>query len=154
MSVQTFTIESAEIKQSSRGPFLRIKATGVGWVSVFDAGDKKFAEEHVGQTVSASIEENDKGFKNASNFGEASANGSGEQMSKAEWDHKEDRQRIGILYSVHLKQMFEWNKLGIETEDPTKAIFTSYNDLVGHARKAAVADLDWIRNYATGEVPL
>jgi len=156
VSVQTFTIEQAEIKQGSRGPFLRVKASGVGWVSVFDSSDKKFAEEHVGQAVSAAIEENDKGFKNASNFGEPTAGASpnGQQMSKAEWDDKEDRQRLGILYSVHLKEMFEWYRLGLENEDPTKTIFHSYNDLVIHARKAAVADLDWIRNYATGDVPI
>lgn len=154
MSVQTFTIEQAEIKQSSRGPFLRVKATGIGWVSVFDGADKKFAEEHVGQTVSAAIEENDKGFKNASNFGEpqtgASANGNG--MTEEKWDAKEDRKRTGILYSVHLERMMRWKEANPQAADALA--WETYDDLRVQARRKAVDDLAWIRRYATGDVPI
>jgi hypothetical protein len=155
MSRATFTIEEVDTKESSRGPFKRAKLSGIGWVSVFAEGDQDFLEENLGQPASAEVVTNDKGFKNASAFQKASgapsqAAGS-ETMSKAEWAIKDDKKRVGILYSVHLKQLHEYHLA--HPEDPEVLTITSYKDIMARARKHAVEDLGWINGYATGDVP-
>jgi hypothetical protein len=73
----------------------------------------------------------------------------GEKMSKAEWDSKEDREHIRRLYVSHLIQMTGW-----WSSVPISDRELNYGEIVIEARKAAVRDLDWIRNYATKEAPL
>jgi hypothetical protein len=72
-----------------------------------------------------------------------------EKMSKAEWDSKEDREHIRRLYVSHLIQMTGW-----WSSVPISDRELNYGEIVIEARKAAVRDLDWIRNYATKEAPL
>lgn len=167
MSRETFTIEEVEIRQSSRGPFRRAKLSGIGYVSVFANADQDFVDENLKQTASAEIVTNDKGFKNASAFAKADPSdtparpqeaagrvehlGGGSGMSKAEWQLKDDKQRVGILYSVHLKLLHEY--LLAHPEDPEAVSITSYKDIMARARRHAVEDLGWINGYATGDVP-
>jgi hypothetical protein len=156
---QTFTIEEVDIKQSSRGPFKRAKLSGIGWTSVFNEGDQDFLEENLGRTASAEIETNDRGFKNAKGFQKATGVGpvapsqapDDTRMSKEEWRQKDDIQHLRALTAAHRADMISfysaypgaWEVSGIE----------SYNDLWMRARKNAIRDLDWLRSYATGNVP-
>jgi hypothetical protein len=165
MSRATFTIEEVDTRQSSRGPFKRAKLSGIGWVTVFAEGDQDFLEENLGRPASAEIVTNDKGFKNASAFqksdvlpvlpagaspGPPQAAG-GDRMSKEDWRKKDDMQHIRALAASHRADMISfysaypgaWEVSGIE----------SYNDLWMRARKNAIKDLDWLRNYATSDVP-
>jgi hypothetical protein len=159
----TFTIEEVDTKQSSRGPFKRAKLSGIGWVSVFAEGDQDFLEENLGGSASAEIVTNDKGFKNASAFqgvtlgdfqktsGAPSQPAGGNGMTPEAWDKKEDRQAVGINHAVHIKQMIEWKTRFPHAPDAIS--WETYDDVVMAARKKAVRDLDWRRNYATGDVP-
>lgn len=155
MSRATFTIEEVDTKQSSRGPFKRAKLSGIGWVSVFAEGDQDFLEENKGRSASAEIVTNDKGFKNASGFEKAAGTPSQPSGASAQaspdWDAKEDRAAVGINHAVHIKQMIEWKTRFPHA--PDAVLWETYDDLRIEARKKAVADLDWRRNYATGNVP-
>jgi hypothetical protein len=73
------------------------------------------------------------------------------QMSKPEWDAKEDRAAVGINHAVHIKQMIEWKTRFPHA--PDAALWDTYDDVRMAARRKAVEDLDWRRNYATGDVP-
>jgi len=158
MSRSTFTIEEVDTKQSSRGPFKRAKLSGIGWVSVFAEGDQDFLEENKGRQSSAEIVEKN-GFKNASAFQRASEDKAWEGSQPAgapaqaapDWDAKEDRQAVGINHAVHIKQMIEWKTRFPHAPDAVS--WETYDDVVMAARKKAVRDLDWRRNYATGDVP-
>lgn len=160
MSRETFTIEIVETKpKKDGGTYKRAKLSGVGYVSVWNAGDHDFLEENVGQTASAEITQ--KGdFKNASAFAKAEGQSApagpsqaagGDRMSKEEWRTKDDIQHIRALAASHRADMIAfysaypgaWEVSGIE----------SYNDLWMRARQNAIRDLDWLRNYATGDVP-
>jgi len=155
MSRATFTIEEVDTKQSSRGPFKRAKLSGIGWVSVFAEGDQDFLEENRGQPASAEIVTNDKGFKNASAFqkaaGAPSQAAGAPATTEPDWDAKEDRAAVGINHAVHIKQMIEWKTRFPHAPDSVS--WETYDDVRVAARKKAVADLDWRRNYATGDVP-
>ena len=72
-------------------------------------------------------------------------------MSKAVWALKDDKKRVGILYSVHLKQLHEYYLA--HPNDPETATITSYKDIVARARRHAVEDLGWINGTAVGDVP-
>ena len=72
-------------------------------------------------------------------------------MTKGEWQVKDDKQRVGILYSVHLKLLCEY--LLANPEDPEMLTISSYKDIMARARRHAVEDLGWINGYATGDVP-
>lgn len=155
---QTFTIEAVETKTSSKGPYKRAKLSGIGYVTVFANGDQDFLEENLGQQASAEIEvaNAEKGWKNASAFQKASGappQAAGQEpMSKPEWDAKEDRNAVGINHAVHIKQMIEWKTRFPHAPDAVS--WETYDDVRIAARKKAVADLDWRRNYATGDVPI
>ena len=165
MSRETFTIEAIEIRESSRGPFRKAKLSGLGYASVFSKADMDFLEENLHQQASAEIERKpnpknpDFPYLNASGFqkvdGNAPASASqaagADRMSKEEWRQKDDIQHLRALAASHRADMIAfysaypdaWAVSGIE----------SYNDLWMRARKNAVRDLDWLRNYATGDVP-
>lgn len=159
---QTFTIEAVETKSSSRGPFKRAKLSGIGYVSVFNNGDQDFLEENLGRQASADIEvaNAEKGWKNASAFQKESGTPSQGADDAAvtykredvDWDAKEDRNAVGINHAVHIKQMIEWKTRFPHAPDAIS--WETYDDVRIQARKKAVADLDWRRNYATGDVPL
>jgi hypothetical protein len=71
-----------------------------------------------------------------------------DKMSKDEWNEKEDREHIRRLYVSHLIQMTNW-----WAPVPVDERQYSYADLIVEARKAAVHDLDWLRNYGTKDAP-
>lgn len=64
-------------------------------------------------------------------------------MTRKDWDDKEDRDAVRRLLITHLQI------LGRDFDRGTE----QYGDLQGAARQAAVADLEWIRTYATADVP-
>jgi len=159
MSRESFTIETVETKPITQGKragetFKRAKLSGIGYVSVWSHGDCDFLEENVGRQATAEIEIDnaEKGWKSASAFQKASASASqaagAPLKAEPDWDAKEDRQRVGILYSVHLKNMLEFHQLYPDTFP-----LPSYGELVSKARRQTVEDLGWIRGPATGEVP-
>ncbi len=161
MSRETFTIEEIEQKQTQAGkPFYRAKLSGVGYVSVWNAGDHDFLQENRGQVASAEIEQ--KGdFKNAKGFQKASgtpSDGAGRVeypnkggMTPEAWDAKEDRTAVGILQIKHIEFMIEWKTRFPNQKD--SVYWEEYEQVRLEARKKAISDLDWRRNYATGDVP-
>jgi hypothetical protein len=63
-------------------------------------------------------------------------------MTTADWDRKEDRDHIRRLLVTHYQLL---------TKDA--GYVPTYDDLVGEARRRALADLEWLRTYATSDVP-
>jgi hypothetical protein len=64
-------------------------------------------------------------------------------MTNADWDRKEDRDHVRRLLVTHYQLLTKDNPDFVPT----------YDDLVSEARRRAVADLEWIRTYATSDVP-
>ena len=165
MSREIFTLEKAETRMTKKGKEYRLVwRAGQGTAFVWNEGDHDFVDENKGQIVSAEIEKDGeftvaKAFQRATDApaspsqaaGRVEHLGGGSGMSKAEWQVKDDKQRVGILYSVHLKLLHEYYLA--HPEDPEALTITSYKDIVARARRAAVEDLGWINGYATGEVP-
>lgn len=160
MARETFVIETAEVKQTTSEPaktYARVKMQGGRWLSVWGNGDREFVLGNVGQMVSAELEQ--KGdFVNASGFTLATGTEAGGSasyvtstssgLSKAEWDLKEDRDHLRRLYVTHLMQLGQFRNA-----EPETSPVQSYKELVETARRYAVSDLEWIRTYATEEVP-
>jgi hypothetical protein len=167
---KVFTIESCESKMTAGDEpraFKRIRMKPGGWATVWVGKDRAFCDEHVGKLVSALIEEvpskpgDDRPpLKNASDFEEATAAQTSEQMTNKDWDAKEDRDHLRRLYNSHLIQMTTWflqtgetvTVVESEAEEPLERR-PSYSEIVGFARKAAIADVTWIRAYHTSDVP-
>ena len=155
MSERTFTIEEVDIKSSSKGPFRRIKASPGGWMSVFDKAMFDFVDSHLGQIVTADVVQNGD-FLNIQGIQEAKdgavAGAPPEKMSKQEWSDKDDRQRLGIMLSVHIEHLIEWKTRFPNA--PDAQLMDTYDDVVASARKRAPKDLEWIKAYQPSkEVP-
>lgn len=161
MSRETFTIESIEKRLIERGKregeaFYRAKLSGIGFVTVFAHGDGDFLEENLGKQASAEIkvDNEEKGWKSASAFAKVengAAPAPADKMSKKEWADRDLETAYRIAVVAHRRDMIEFYTAF--PEGWTAAAIDSYEDLCVRARKYAVKDMEWIRNYALSEVP-
>jgi hypothetical protein len=155
--VNTFTVTETERRQFKSGKregqwYLRVKAPGVGWASVFDKTDAELILASNGGTFKGEIEEDDYGKKIAkvelASEQEAQAQ-TAERMSKDDWQRKDDLDAVRRLYITHITNLTHFAEAAV----PKEVGWNTYEQIRSKAREYANQDFLWIQSGNATEVP-